>query len=177
MCLVLEEAHLRALVDGGVDAGCEITLVDVFRRRRRPWIAWDCIDPPAVRERVVCVHIVCLPESACVRRHGVAPDRDPVPDDPRRDRDRRDGEHKEREPYGSLVDPLTPEQEADDDERKCGEADVAENSESEREPEHGGDAHTRTIGRHEGQEHDRRGEEVVEDFPVHMNVVPDEIRM
>ena len=75
MSLVLEETHLRTLVDGGVDAGCPVAFVHVFRRRRRPRISRHGIDPPAMCKGVVRVHVVRFPESACVGGHGVAADR------------------------------------------------------------------------------------------------------
>ena len=93
--LPLVVPHLLALVDTHELSSLVVLPVGVLRTRRLP-SERDIVEPFAVRQGVVRVQIVRLPESTRIGRQRGAADHNRVPHHPRRDREHRGCENDER---------------------------------------------------------------------------------
>ena len=178
--LVLEEAHLRALVDRRVDPGCQVAVVHVLGRRRRARIAAAPrrSSPPCVsvsyvltlfafqRARPSVVTAEQPTETRLRTTHGAdrhvrrrASDRDDDPDGAPLDA-RAHRRRSRRSASGSAASRTLPR--------------IPSPSAS---PSRAAMRSRRTRRDDERQEDDRRREELVEDLPVQVHVVPDQVRM
>ena len=130
------------------------------------------VDPAAVGEHAVGVHVVRLPERARVGRDREAADVDLVADHPRRERHHREHRHGDRRHPAAAA----PQQEHGEHERQQRSAGRSRGSRRPtRAPSSDGRPERAALGREQRQPEHRRAEQLVEDLAVPVQVVPDEV--
>ena len=145
---------------------------------RRTGQVGHVVDPLACSERRVRVRVVRLPQRLRVGRQREAADGDVVSRPPRA---RARGRRRRSQRAAPSTARRLPDEEAGDDERQEQQACVRRGSRARgrrpRPSRRAAAAVLRSLRGEQGQVDDRRGEQLVDDLPVDVDVVPDEVRV